>query len=117
MTEGGRRVRKSIISDVEPKMDLAVVSAGISFFVILLSFVLTFSSLWLGFLLTVLLTMAVFISVYIDESNIAVGFVVYVLVALLGWFVHWQAWIIMAVATTVFFAMSLIEQLIYSSRG
>lgn len=97
-------------------MDLAVVSAVVAFFIILVSFVLTFSSLWVGFLLTILLTIAIFISVYIDESNVVLAFAVFVIMAILGWFLHWPAWLSMTIASTVLFVMSLLEQLVYTSH-
>lgn len=116
MGESGRRIKRSILSDIDEKMDLAVVSAVVAFFIILVSFVLTFPSLWVGFLLTILLTIAVFISVYIDESNVVLGFAVFMIMAILGWFLHWPVWITMTVASTILFVMSLLEQLVYTSR-
>ncbi len=116
MEESRRKVRRSLLSDVDEKMDLAVVSAVVSFFIIVVCFVLSFPSLLVGFLISILLAIAVFISVYIDQSNAAVGFIVFVMTAVFGLIIRWPAWLIMTVATTILFAMGIFEQVVFSSR-
>ena len=116
MTESGRRARASLLSDVDEKMDIAVVATGVAFLVILITFILSFPSLWLGLLITVLLTIAVFIAVSRDESNIVLGFVVFLLPSLLGWFMRWPAWLVATIGSAALFVIALAGEILHAAR-